>query len=143
VVLRIAGAAGLLAIAPGLAACGGGEHCRAGSRPPALVERAARHAAELLHDSSARTGKYVRTTRQSATSLVGGDVNAPDRPVYLVVLSGHFGGGRFLPGRLADFTVDVHTGRVLDIGTSNLLPSLSPLGRAHHFRLADCRRPAR
>ena len=84
----------------------------------------------------------MRTTRSRATSLVGGNVNAPDQPVYLVVLKGHFGGGRFRPGHLADFTVNARSGRLLDVGTSNLLPSLSPLGRLHNFRLGDCTKPA-
>jgi hypothetical protein len=121
-----------------LVACGGREHCPEGVKAPAVVGRAARRAAALLHDRNARFGMYVRTTRLRAASLVGGDINAPDRPVYLVVLRGRFGGGRFLPGKLADFTVDVHSGRLLDVGTSNRLPPLSPLGRVRSFRLRDC-----
>jgi hypothetical protein len=92
----------------------------------------------LLHGRDVTSGKYVRTTRSSAASQVGGDVDAPDVGVYLVVLAGDFGGGRFLRGKLADFTVSVKTGRLLDLGTSNFLPPIAPLGRVHRFRLRDC-----
>ena len=105
---------------------------------PPVVERASIDVAKLLHERSPTSGKFVRTTQQQAASLVGGSMENPNRPVYLVILSGHFKAKRFLPGTLADFTVDARSGKLVDIGTSNLLPSISPLGRVRYFRLRDC-----
>jgi hypothetical protein len=124
-----------------LVACGG-EHagCTDGTGAPAVVLDASRRAAMRLGDSAPETGKYVRTTRDRAAGLVGGPVNAAATPVYLMVLAGDFDGRSHRAGRLADFTVERRSGKLLDLGTSNLLPELSPLGRVSRFRPARCRR---
>jgi hypothetical protein len=124
-----------------LAACGGGHAgCTDGTGAPAVVLDASRRAAMRLGDSAPESGKYVRTTRDRAAGLVGGPVNAAATPVYLVVLAGDFDGRSGRAGRLADFTVERRSGKLLDLGTSNLLPELSPLGRVSRFRPASCRR---
>jgi hypothetical protein len=124
-----------------LVACGGGHAgCTDGTGAPAVVLDASRRAAMRLGDSAPETGKYVRTTRDRAAGLVGGPVNAAATPVYLVVLAGDFDGRSHRAGRLADFTVERRSGKLLDLGTSNLLPELSPLGQVSRFRPARCRR---
>jgi hypothetical protein len=124
-----------------LVACAGGHAgCTDGTGAPAVVLDASRRAAMRLGDSAPETGKYVRTTRDRAAGLVGGPVNAAATPVYLVVLAGDFDGRSHRAGRLADFTVERRSGKLLDLGTSNLLPELSPLGRVSRFRPARCRR---
>jgi hypothetical protein len=124
-----------------LVACGGGHAgCTDRTGAPAVVLDASRRAAMRLGDSAPETGKYVRTTRDRAAGLVGGPVNAAATPVYLVVLAGDFDGRSHRAGRLADFTVERQSGKLLDLGTSNLLPELSPLGQVSRFRPARCRR---
>jgi hypothetical protein len=124
--------------AAALTGCGGHARCTGGSGAPKVALDASRRAAARLADAAPSAAKYVRTTRERAAELVGGAVNAPDVQVYLVILTGHFGGKGVKPGRYADFTVDRRSGKLLDIGTSNLLPALSPLGRVRPFRPSRC-----
>jgi hypothetical protein len=113
------------------------------SRVPIAVYALARYQAAANGDQHPTSVEWFRTTRQLAVSSQSRDrVDSPSRPVYFVVLHGHFvdknayyiGGAAKAPrGTVLSFTIDRKTGQVLDFALARRSPDYAKLGRPHRF----------
>ena len=114
-----------------------------GSGVPIPVYVLARYQAAANGDRHPTAVEWVRTTRQLAVFSQSRDrVDSPSRPVYFVVLHGHFvdrnayyiGGAAEAPrGTVMSFTIDRKTGQVLDFALGRRSPDYAKLGRPHRF----------
>ncbi len=120
-----------------------------GVRVPMLVYVLALHEAADNGDRHPTSVQWVKTTRQPAVSSQSRDrVGSPHRPVYFVVLHGHFidrnayyiGRAAGAPrGSVLSFTIDRRSGQILDFALGNHNPDYAKLGRAHQFRFGKAR----
>lgn len=125
-----------------------------GARVPRAVYVLARFQAATNEDRSPTAMQWVKTTRQLAVSSQSRDrVDSPRRPVYFVVMHGHFvdknaycqcvgakGSAAGAPtGTVLSFTIDGRSGQVLDFALSNRSPDFSKLGRTHRFTFGQGR----
>lgn len=120
-----------------------------GVRVPIPVYVLAVHEAAENGDRHPTSVQWVKTTRQPAVSSQSGDrVGSPHRPVYFVVLHGHFvDRNAYYIGRAADaptgsvlsFTIDRRSGQILDFALGNRSPDYAKLGRVHEFRFGRAR----
>jgi hypothetical protein len=128
------------------------------SRPhgvPLPVFVVARRQAALNGDPHPNRADWVMTTRQQAVSSQSRDrVDSGQRPVYFVVLQGHFvdrnayylgrgkkGSSTNAPrGTVLTFTIDRKSGEVLDFALGNSSPNYSKIGPPHRFTLNGHRR---
>lgn len=126
-----------------------------GRRVPIVVYVLARQQAELNGDGHPAALQWVKTTRQLAVSSQSSDrVDSPGRPVYFVVLHGHFvdtnayylgvgpkGSAANAPkGTVLSFTIDRESGTILDFALGNTSPDYRRIGRPHRFTFARRRR---
>ncbi|HUZ14819.1 MAG TPA: hypothetical protein VMU72_01410 [Gaiellaceae bacterium] len=121
-----------------------------GGRVPSGVYVLARYQAAANGDRGPIAVQWVKTTRQLAVSSQSGDrVDSPSRPVYFVVLHGHFvdenayymgGAARAPRGTVLSFTIDRKSGRVLDFALAKKSPDFSKLGRPQRFSFGSGRR---
>ncbi|MDX6480729.1 MAG: hypothetical protein QOG85_1239 [Gaiellaceae bacterium] len=110
---------------------------------PTIVYAYARREAAWNGDRSPTRVEWVRTARQRAVSSQSGDrVDTPRRPVWFVVLDGHFVAhnahfiGRRAPrGTVLSFTIDVRRRIILDLALGSTRPDYSGIGKRHSFRL--------
>lgn len=110
----------------------------------------ARRQAASNGDPHPTRADWLKTTRQQAVSSQSSDrVDSGGRPVYFVVLHGHFvdenayylgrgkkGSSANAPhGTVLSFTIDVKSGDVLDFALGNSSPNYSKIGTPHRFTL--------
>lgn len=120
-----------------------------GIRVPILVYVLALRQAAENGDRQPTGLRWVKTSRQLGVSSQSGDrVDHPRRPVYFVVLHGHFvdknayylGPAADAPrGTVLSFTVDRKSGQILDFALGNRNPDYAKLGRMHPFRFVQAR----